>query len=83
VVNQEKADGATPLYVACYNGFNDLTELLLEHGANIDQCTDKGYTPLYVACKEGHTKVVKTLTGHTQGSPVIVYYLIYLCAVSD
>jgi hypothetical protein len=58
--------------VACYNGFNDLTELLLEHGANIDQCTDKGHTPLYEACNAGNTEVVKT-------SPVS-FFLINHCA---
>jgi ankyrin repeat protein len=40
--------GMTALHDACYYGFEDIADLLIRHGANVN-CFDKdGQTPLHV-----------------------------------
>lgn len=41
--------GWTPLHLASYFGHRDVTELLLQHGAGIDELNDAGDTPLHKA----------------------------------
>ena len=39
----------TPLHLSCYEGHLDVTELLLERGADVDAVDDNGRTPLFYA----------------------------------
>ena len=52
-----------PLVYACMQGDIAIVKLLLQHGADIDICSDE--TPLTAACKHGHEKVVDILLHNT------------------
>ena len=45
--------GATPLYIACFNGHVDAARLLLENGAEVDRAMKDGAIPLWIACQKG------------------------------
>ncbi|XP_063705994.1 ankyrin repeat and KH domain-containing protein mask-like isoform X2 [Culicoides brevitarsis] len=51
----------TALTLACAGGHEELVELLLERGANIEHRDKKGFTPLILASTAGHAKVVEIL----------------------
>jgi len=54
-INKEDNDGATPLYIACFN--EQVVKYLVEHEADINKEADGGFTPLYIACQNGHIEV--------------------------
>lgn len=54
---------ATPLILAANNSHNDVIEMLLRHGAGVDQRDDLGCTPLLIACAKNSTNCAKTLLG--------------------
>lgn len=56
----------TALTLACAGGHDDLVELLLQRGANIEHRDKKGFTPLILASTAGHSKVVEILL-HEKG----------------
>ena len=58
--------GATPLYVACWQGHEGVVRLLLAHAAtDVNQATtDNGITPLNMTCQFGHEEVVQLLLTH-------------------
>ena len=80
-INKKEEHGYFPLYVACKNGDNDIVELLLEKGANLDEKNEQRQTALIIAIQENqeksHLEVIETLlkagadllytdnTGHT------------------
>ncbi|XP_065191088.1 protein phosphatase 1 regulatory subunit 12A-like [Sycon ciliatum] len=41
--------GATPLHVACAKGYDDVVEILLEAGMDVNRRDDDGWTPLHAA----------------------------------
>jgi ankyrin repeat protein len=41
-----RANGDTPLHIACYNGHTEVVELLLNNNADIDVTSASGKTPL-------------------------------------
>ena len=51
----------TPLHMSSERGFEEITEVLLKHGANIDPKSDDGTTPLYAAIACGHISTVRLL----------------------
>ena len=51
------------LHCACDNGHRDIAELLLDHGADIDERSSDNSTPLMVACHHGKSSTVKLLLG--------------------
>lgn len=51
----------TALTLACAGGHEELVQLLLNRGANIEHRDKKGFTPLILAATAGHAKVVETL----------------------
>jgi len=61
--NTEKArnQGATPLFMACQQGHDEVVRMLLGEGANEEKADNSGWTPLFIACTTGHTAVVKLL----------------------
>ncbi len=64
-VNEESSNGLTPLHYAASAGHNDIVELLIERGANVN-ATDsgKGATPLDYAHWGDHEEVIETLNAH-------------------
>ena len=63
--NLKNSKGATPLHYAASAGHNDIVELLIERGANVN-ATDsgKGGTPLDYACWGDQEEVIETLNAH-------------------
>jgi ankyrin repeat domain-containing protein 17 len=54
----------TALTLACAGGHDDLVELLINRGADIEHRDKKGFTPLILAATAGHEKVVEVLLNH-------------------
>ncbi|XP_066594349.1 ankyrin repeat and KH domain-containing protein 1 isoform X2 [Prorops nasuta] len=54
----------TALTLACAGGHEELVELLLSRGADIEHRDKKGFTPLILAATAGHQKVVEILLNH-------------------
>ncbi|WP_054698135.1 ankyrin repeat domain-containing protein [Desulfosarcina cetonica] len=54
-------DRMTPIILACEYGQPEIVRLLLEYGANADDCLDDGETPLHIAAFEGAEDCVKFL----------------------
>ncbi|XP_014279378.1 ankyrin repeat and SOCS box protein 3 [Halyomorpha halys] len=70
LVNFKTSKGVTPLYIACKNGCEMITRLLIEAGCNINTVVTIDYvsgqiflklTPLHIACKHGSFAIVKLL----------------------
>ena len=62
-VGEASASGATPLLVACQEGFTAILRVLLDAGAiaAVEEAHQDGRTPLMVACHYGHAETVKAL----------------------
>ena len=55
----------TAIHAAAYEGHNDVAEILVKAGADVDVKTPNTMiTPLYMACRKGHIDVVRTLLAH-------------------
>ena len=61
VLDQADGNGATPLSVAAYHGYNRIVAALLDRGAVVDQATYHGRSPLIVACEENKRDTVELL----------------------
>jgi ankyrin repeat protein len=61
---KEDSIGATALYEASFNGYTQLTGLLLERGAYVHVSTNEGFTPLHAASQQGHLEIVRMLINH-------------------
>lgn len=68
IINEKEKNGWTPLIISSYNGYNNITELLLDMGAdpNITNC--KGKTPLMYATNRAE------LSGDTTGLKLLMEY---------
>lgn len=62
-INQP-VNGSTPLQLAAEYGMTQTAELLLDHGAEIDQADAQGDTALGLAAGNGHVDMVKILLAH-------------------
>eukprot|EP00105_Crassostrea_gigas_P044629 XP_019928777.1 PREDICTED: ankyrin-1-like [Crassostrea gigas] len=60
-INLCKENGASPLYIACQSGNDDIVQLLLSNGADTDLCMKDGASPLHIACQEENDIIVQTL----------------------
>ena len=52
------------LSLACRQGKQDIVELLLESGANVNHRNKAGNTPLLEACSQGHVVIAQMLLDH-------------------
>nr|XP_045584457.1 ankyrin repeat domain-containing protein 17-like [Procambarus clarkii] len=76
------ANHDTPLTLACAGGHDELVQLLLARGADIEHRDKAGFTPLIAAAFAGRAKVVETLltaganiearTNFTQETPLCI-----------
>ncbi|KAJ4856910.1 ankyrin repeats (3 copies) domain-containing protein [Trichoderma breve] len=72
-VNARGYRDLTPLQVACKKGYDSITEILLDAGADIEILSDDGRTPLLHAVQEQMESTVKLLT--TRGANVNFIHL--------
>ncbi|KAK0666808.1 ankyrin repeat-containing domain protein [Cercophora samala] len=56
-----RGTGRTPLAVACHCGHNDVVELLIAEGANVNSKDKRKLSPLHLAAANGHCHVMATL----------------------
>ncbi|KAF0702487.1 Aste57867_7785 [Aphanomyces stellatus] len=61
ILTQWTQNGATPLWVASYNGHLKVVELLVHGGANTNATNKNGKTPLFVAAQQGKIDIVNLL----------------------
>ncbi|XP_026684825.1 ankyrin repeat and KH domain-containing protein 1 [Diaphorina citri] len=64
VDSETESNHDTALTLACAGGHEELVELLLSRGADIEHRDKKGFTPLILAATAGHDKVVDILLNH-------------------
>lgn len=60
-INLCAKNGTSPLYMACYDGYDSTVQLLLSKLAQIEVSVEDGTTPLHVACQNGHDITVQYL----------------------
>jgi ankyrin repeat protein len=60
-VNQAMSDGATPAYIAAYNGHTAALELLVKAGCDVNRAIEEERTPAFAAAQGGHTVVLEIL----------------------
>ena len=58
---QESIKQRTPLHEAAFRGYQEITELLVANGANINAHDKAGKSPLFYATDEGHNEIVEQL----------------------
>lgn len=46
---------------ACIDNFEEIVEVLLEYGANVNALDSEAWTPLHAACTCGHTNIAEIL----------------------
>ena len=56
--------GKTPLFQAAYRGSNEIAQLLIEKGADVNAKTKKEKMPLNIAVRRGHDEVADLLRKH-------------------
>jgi ankyrin repeat protein len=59
-----RVQALTPLMMACQSGSAPMAELLLKHGADVNQANSLGTTPLMMASASGSAAAVKMLLDH-------------------
>ncbi|PNS14791.1 hypothetical protein CAC42_2020 [Sphaceloma murrayae] len=60
-VNAIERGQKTPLHLAVIHGRDDIVDLLLDHGADVQAKSTGGWTPLHNACAQGSHGIVSTL----------------------
>lgn len=60
-VNKQNIEGASPLYVACEEGYFAIAQRLLRSEASPGTGGRGGMTPLHAVCLNGHTNLVRLL----------------------
>ncbi|KAG5751994.1 hypothetical protein H9Q70_005388 [Fusarium xylarioides] len=62
-LNVECGAYGSPLHVACFRGYQDIVEKLLQHGAS-SKCGSKFKSAIQAASQGGHEAIVLSLIGH-------------------
>lgn len=60
-INIKNNEGETPLIVASICGFNDLTALLIEKGANVNEKDNDEHSAMHYASEKGYNEIVEQL----------------------
>ena len=61
ILNSQNKRGRTPLFVAAYDGKNDIVKYLAEQGADINILSDSAITAFEASAYKGHIDVMQTL----------------------
>jgi len=61
----DDTDGDTPLNCAAAAGQNEVAELLITNGADVNTKDDFGWAPLHSAAMNGHIEIVKLLIANS------------------
>lgn len=63
LVSKDYGSFSTPLYIACWSGFKNMVEILLNHqGIDVNKpSSEDDSTPLYIASQVGHHRIVNLL----------------------
>ncbi|XP_065676442.1 protein phosphatase 1 regulatory inhibitor subunit 16B isoform X2 [Hydra vulgaris] len=56
--------GETAMHIAAANGYEDVVEYLLDHGAKIDLIDNDGWQPIHAAACWGQEKIIELLVNH-------------------
>ena len=56
--------GLTPLHNAVIEGYMEIVEVLIEHGADVNSVEDKGFTPLKMAVEYKLPEIEMLLRRH-------------------
>lgn len=48
-IDVKNTTGQTALHIACTKGYKEITEMLIEHQANVEVRDEEGVTPLHVS----------------------------------
>jgi ankyrin repeat protein len=64
VVNEEKADGMTPLITASMMGHTEVVKVLLDENADVEATGTNGATALMIAASMGHLEVMQALLNY-------------------
>ncbi|TID14923.1 hypothetical protein CANINC_004594 [Pichia inconspicua] len=59
---RESSFGWTPIFVAAANGYEEITDLLIEFGADYNTKDDSGWKPREHAALRGHINIISKLT---------------------
>ncbi len=51
----------TPLHWSCYHGNLELTQLIVDHGGEVNAINKQKEIPLHMAALNGHTEIIKLL----------------------
>src|SRR3989338_6210598 len=54
-------EGRTPLYIAAQRGHQQIVEMLLAAGVDMNAAANDGATPVFAAAERGHNRVVEML----------------------
>mgnify|MGYP003498700105 FL=1 len=60
-INSKNNEGETPLLVAAICGFNDVSALLIENGANVNEKDNDQNSALHYASERGFNQIVEQL----------------------
>ncbi|CAG2209439.1 unnamed protein product [Mytilus edulis] len=58
---EHHGSGDTPLIRACYHGYTDMIQWMLQNNVDVNQCRDDGVTGLIYGNQNGYTDIVKLL----------------------
>ena len=71
VINISNDTGESALHLAVYAGNMNITEQLLDHGANVDAKNDYGETPLFYAARRNMPALIKLLLQRGSSAGII------------
>ena len=62
-------DGTMPVFIAAENGYTDVMQILVHHGAKFRVQNSAGKTPIEVALDKGYTRIAEILHHAAEASP--------------
>lgn len=63
-INREDLDGSTALHLAVQTGRKEVSQVLIQYGADVNSKNKNHQTPVYLSAVGGHQDVLKMLICH-------------------